>query len=549
MILYFSATGNCAFAAKRIAEKIGDEAVSLLPKFRENDHAALRSEKPWVVVAPVYVAEMPRLVRDWLRATPLTGSRDIFFVFTCASEMSCSGYFARQLAEEKGMVYHGSASVKMPTNYPIFFTVKEDYECRRLVEEAIPVIDKAAEIISLNGVIPEKKPSKAILGCTIPVNDLYYKYFVKAKDFYATDACVGCGKCTTVCPFVNVRLENGRPVWGEACTHCMACLSSCPKEAIEYRGKTEGKRRYHFPKPERGVQSKTMHEETERSGHMKVVLAGAFGHLGADILRELVRQGYEVVATGRTIRRPKDCEGGYDAVAADMQDPASLRGLCEGADVVISTVGLTKASAEVSCYDVDYQGNMNLLEEAKRAGVKQFAYVSVLKADGNPSVPMLDAKAKFEEKLKTSGLGWVIFRPSGYFYDIAKVFMPMIEKGKVTLLGDKAVHCNVVDTPDFAAFIVGHMNDKGKLYNVGGKETWSYEELAKMFFAAAGKEPKISRAPVWLFDVLAWVNKKKKNGKEAIIRFSKWTLTEEMVGDTVVGDASFAEYIKNCYRK
>ena len=73
---------------------------------------------------------------------------------------------------------------------------------------------------------------------------------------------------------------------------------------------------------------------------------------------------------------------------------------------------------------------MNLLAEAKRAGVKQFAYVSVLKADGNPSVPMLDAKAKFEEQLKTSGLGWVIFRPSGYFYDIAKVFMPMIERAR-----------------------------------------------------------------------------------------------------------------------
>lgn len=71
MILYFSATGNCAFAAKRIADKIGDEAVSLLPKFRENDHTPLHSDKPWVVVAPVYVAEMPRLVRDWLLATPL----------------------------------------------------------------------------------------------------------------------------------------------------------------------------------------------------------------------------------------------------------------------------------------------------------------------------------------------------------------------------------------------------------------------------------------------------------------------------------------------
>ena len=533
MILYFSATGNCAFAAKRIAGRIGDEAVSLLEKFRANDHSPLFSEKPWVIVSPVYVAEMPRIVRDWLKATPLTGSRDIFFVFTAASEMSCSGYFAKRLAEEKGMVYHGSASVRMPTNYPIFFTVKEGYACRRIVEDAIPVIDKAAEIISLNGIIPEKQPGKATLAATVPVNELYY---------------ISCGKCTKVCPCANITLRDGKPVWGGKCTHCMACLSSCPKEAIEYRGKTEGKRRYHFPKNLSVKHSDAAEPQTKGAKKMKVVLAGAFGHLGSDILRELVRQGHEVVATGRTVREVPGCTG-YTAIASDAQKPETLRGLCDGADVVISTVGLTKASAEVSCYDVDYQGNMNLLAEAKRAGVKQFAYISVLKADGNPAVPMLDAKAKFEEELKKSGLCWVIFRPSGYFYDIAKVFMPMIEKGKVTLLGNKAVHCNVVDTPDFAAFIVEHMCDNGKLYNVGGKETWSYEELARMFFAAAGKEPNISRAPVWLFDVLAWVNKQKKNGKEAIIRFSKWTLTEEMVGDTIVGDASFAEYIKNCYKK
>ena len=282
---------------------------------------------------------------------------------------------------------------------------------------------------------------------------------------------------------------------------------------------------------------------------MKVVVAGAFGHLGSDLVRSLVRQGYEVVGFGRTIRPIPGYDGKFQAVKADAQDRESLRGVCDGADVVISTVGLTKASAEVSCYDVDYQGNMNLLDEARRAGVKHFAYASVLKADGEPSVPMLDAKAKLEAYLKQSGMTWVIFRPTGYFYDIAKVFMPMIEKGKVTLLGNRDVHCNVVDTPDFADFIVEHMCDDGAMFNVGGKETWSYEELARMFFAAAGKEPQISRAPVWLFDVLAWVNRQKKNGKEAIIRFSKWTLTHEMVGDTRVGDASFAEYIKSCYKK
>ena len=41
----------------------------------------------------------------------------------------------------------------------------------------------------------------------------------------------------------------------------------------------------------------------------------------------------------------------------------------------------------------------------------------------------------------------------------------------------------------------------------------------------------------------------KKNGKEAIIKFSKWTLSEEMVDDTKVGDHSFAQYIKDQYKK
>lgn len=281
---------------------------------------------------------------------------------------------------------------------------------------------------------------------------------------------------------------------------------------------------------------------------MKVLLAGAFGHLGEDILRSLVKKGHDVVAADMVIR---DLEGveGYKPVKIDMTDKDSLKGLCDGIETIITTVGLTKASATISCYDVDYGANKNLVDEAVRAGVKNFAYISVLKADKAPDVPMLDAKAKLEAYLKKSSLTWVIFRPTGYFYDIAKVFMPMIEKGKVTLLGKKPVHANVVDTPDFADFIVEHMCDDNKMYDVGGKETYSYEELANMFFRAAGKEPNISYAPTWLFDVLAWVNKLKKNGKEAIIKFSKWTLTEEMVGDTKVGDASFKEYIEQCYKK
>lgn len=278
---------------------------------------------------------------------------------------------------------------------------------------------------------------------------------------------------------------------------------------------------------------------------MKVVLAGAFGKLGSDILRALVRDGHEVLAIDMIVRELADVPGGYEAKQVDVTEPEQLAGICDGADAVITTVGLTRTSAEVTNYDVDYQGNLNLLNEAKRAGVKKFAYVSVLKADKAPKVPMLHAKYLLEQKLKKSGIPYVIFRPTGYFYDIAKVFRAMIEKGEVTLLGNKPVSANVIDTTDLADFILLHLDDRNETYDIGGTETYTYEEIARMFFAAAGKEPVIKHAPPFLFDVLAFVNRLKKNGKEAILRFSKWTLTEDMVADHRFGRLSFAEYIKN----
>ena len=103
---------------------------------------------------------------------------------------------------------------------------------------------------------------------------------------------------------------------------------------------------------------------------MKVVLAGAFGHLGCDILRVLVREGHEVVAIGREIRRPADCAEGYETRQIDVLKPESFHGVCNGADAVITTIGMTKPNAVLTNYDVDLRGNLNLLREAQRRPVR-----------------------------------------------------------------------------------------------------------------------------------------------------------------------------------
>lgn len=285
---------------------------------------------------------------------------------------------------------------------------------------------------------------------------------------------------------------------------------------------------------------------------MKVVLAGAFGNLGAEILKKLIADGHEVVAAGRKEKAVPSAEGKYTFAAIDALKPETLKGLCDGADVVITTMGLTGASTTLSCYDVDYTGNKNLLYAARRSGVKKFVYISVIACTLPEAVkiPMLHAKALFERDLKNSGLEYVIHRPTGYFYDIVKVFRPYIEKGEMQLLkGYGKVRANVVDCPDFAAFIVDHMNDTNKIYEVGGKETYTYEEMAKLCFDAAGKPTVIKYVPKFMFGILANLPKIKKAGKHDIILFSEFTLSHDLVGKDETGEASFAEYIKQSFGK
>lgn len=283
---------------------------------------------------------------------------------------------------------------------------------------------------------------------------------------------------------------------------------------------------------------------------MKVVLAGAFGHLGLDILKNLIANGYEVVAADLKEKDIPELKGKYTFAAIDATKPETMKGICDGCDAAITTMGLVGKSAKLTNFDIDLNGNLAFLTEAKAAGVKKFVYISVIHADSAPDVPMLEAKHQFEEKLKESGLSYTIVRPTGYFYDIAHVFMPMIEKGKVTLLGRKDYPVNVIDTPDLADFCVKKIQEEeNKTYEIGGKETYNYKQIAEMFFAAAGKKVKISRAPVFLFDLIIKKAAKKKDGSEAIIKFSKWTLTHSMQGDTVYGDASFKEYINSLYKE
>ena len=247
MILYYSGTGNSRYAAERIGREIGDEVLNLFERLKERDFSELHSERPWVVVTPVYAWRIPRILQEWLLETELTGSRQIYFVVTCGAGIGNAGKYARALCERKRMEYRGCLEVLMPENYIAMFAAPREDEARKIIGRAEKIIDQAAEAVRAGQPFPEKTVTLTDRVLSGAVNPIFYPMFVHADKFYVTDACISCGKCVKVCPLGNIRLENGRPVWGKNCTHCMACICRCPREAVEYGKHSRGLPRYVFP--------------------------------------------------------------------------------------------------------------------------------------------------------------------------------------------------------------------------------------------------------------------------------------------------------------
>lgn len=244
MIVYFSGTGNSRYCAQMLASQLDDELTDAFHFIREGIAAELCSLKPWVFVAPTYGWQLPHIFVDFLRSGSFTGCKKAYFVMTCGSDIGNAGVKIKKLCADKGFTYQGVLEAIMPENYIAMFHVPNQVESEQIIDAVCPILEAGIDCVRREKPFPEQKINMADKLKTNIVNSLFYACCVKAKPFYATDACIGCGKCAKSCPLNNIRLENGRPVWENCCTHCMACICGCPTEAIEYGKSSLGKRRY-----------------------------------------------------------------------------------------------------------------------------------------------------------------------------------------------------------------------------------------------------------------------------------------------------------------
>lgn len=244
MIVYFSGTGNSHYCARMLAQLLQDECVDAGHYIKHRIAADLISGKPWVFVAPTYGWQLPRIFADFLCCGSFQGCEDAWFVMTCGDDIGDAGSHIAPICRQLGLHYRGVLPVVMPENYLAMFDVPNSEEADAIIDGAAPVLEKAAGMISRGEAFPALRSGFADRLKSSLVNRCFYRFFVKAKAFYAADSCIGCGVCAEHCVLNNIALRNGKPVWGSSCTHCMACICSCPVEAIEYGAKSKGQPRY-----------------------------------------------------------------------------------------------------------------------------------------------------------------------------------------------------------------------------------------------------------------------------------------------------------------
>ncbi len=250
MVIYFSGTGNSRYAAEYLAKQLGDDLLDAGQRMKAGERDCLHSDRPWVFAAPIYAWRMANIMTEYLRSSQLTGNRDAYFVLTCGSEIGNAGKYAAQLCDEIGLHYKGVLEVVMPENYIAMFNAPKEDEARAIVEKARPVLEQGKALIQQGKPFPPPKTSLLDRLKSGPINEGFYKFYVKADAFFSTDACSGCGFCVGACPLNNIHLNNGKPIWDKQCTHCMACICGCPSQAIEYGKRSKGKPRYQCPKDE-----------------------------------------------------------------------------------------------------------------------------------------------------------------------------------------------------------------------------------------------------------------------------------------------------------
>jgi uncharacterized protein YbjT (DUF2867 family) len=237
-----------------------------------------------------------------------------------------------------------------------------------------------------------------------------------------------------------------------------------------------------------------------------ILIAGGTGTLGTRIVRLLKARGLEVRLLVRDPARDMDGDL-VEVIPGDVLDPQAVERAMDGVRIVVSAIQGFSGTGDYSPRTVDFQGNSNLIQAARTAGVEHFVLVSVHGAAPDHPMELFRMKYRAEQELRESGLSWTIIRPTAFMETWATILgKPLLEIGRTHVFGRGNNPINFVSADDVARYVELAVVDRGLrggLVEVGGPENLTMNQFAGTFEALAGKEGKKSHVPLPMMRLMA----------------------------------------------
>lgn len=232
-LVYFTGTGGTARVADAFERSLMKRTISVLRTELKGVADSMVFGDLLVLLFPVYAFNAPKPIEEWLKKIqPVNGCPAVVVSVSGGGEISpntaCRLATIRHL-EKKGYDVIYEKMVVMPSNFMIGF----DESLCAMVLHATPVIVEKV----VKEIMEGERHRTAPYGIDRIASKLgYFEVFgggFFGRHLKVNDKCVNCGWCEKLCPRDNIRIIDGKHIFGNDCVICLRCIYGCPQKAIE----------------------------------------------------------------------------------------------------------------------------------------------------------------------------------------------------------------------------------------------------------------------------------------------------------------------------